>query len=271
MPEIFSINKMKKASAFLLAFLTVVSANADTLKGKVSDNSGNPIEYATIVALKNGEQFGGTITDSIGVYSLEIPAGTYTINASSVGYEPAVNTVKVKKATTLDIVMKMSGVMMQELNVEASAIRREADRFVMMVEDMPTAIGKDAQELIKDAPGVWISDDKISINGKQGTKIYVNDREMRLDNEQLQAFLKSLRAEDIKKVEVIPEAGVEYSASSSAGIIKLTLKKNRTDGIMGSVGINGDIDKNSASMGQSFSLNVKNGKWSYNQIGRAHV
>lgn len=234
------------------------------MKGKVADNDGHPIEYATIVALKNGEQFGGTTTDSLGVYRLELPVGKYTVNANSVGYEPTSKEIRITKDTVLDLTMKLSGVMMRELNVEASTIRREADRFVMMVEDMPSAIGKDAQELIKDAPGVWISDDKISVNGKQGTKIYVNDREMRLDNEQMQAFLKSLRAEDIKKVEVIPEAGVEYSASSSAGIIKLTLKKNRTDGFMGSVGINGDIDKNSASMGQNFSLNIKDGKWSYN-------
>ena len=255
---------MNRIFIVLLSILSIFSANADTLKGKVADNDGHPIEYATIVALKNGEQFGGTTTDSLGVYRLELPVGKYIVNANSVGYEPISKEIRVTKNTVLDLTMKLSGVMMQELNVEASAIRREADRFVMMVEDMPSAIGKDAQELIKDAPGVWINDDKISVNGKQGTKIYVNDREMRLDNEQMQAFLKSLRAEDIKKVEVIPEAGVEYSASSSAGIIKLTLKKNRTDGIMGSVSIYGDIDKNSSSMGQSASLNIKNGKWSYN-------
>ena len=47
----------------------------------------------------------------------------------------------------------------------ATQIRREADRFVVDIANSPIAMGKDGEELLKTAPGVWIQDDKISING----------------------------------------------------------------------------------------------------------
>lgn len=62
---------------------------------------------------------------------------------------------------------------------------------------MPSA-GKDGTELLSQAPGVWLSDETISINGAQGTKVFVDDREIRLTGEELLAYLRSLKSEDIK-------------------------------------------------------------------------
>ena len=42
-----------------------------------------------------------------------------------------------------------------------------------------------------------------------------------MDNDQLQAFLKSLKAEDVSKIEVIPLSGAEYSATAErSGIFR---------------------------------------------------
>ena len=43
----------------------------------------------------------------------------------------------------------------------------------------------------------------------------VNDRELRLDQSQLLTYLRSLKAEDVSKIEVIPQAGAEYSADTA--------------------------------------------------------
>lgn len=91
----------------------------------------------------------------------------------------------------------------EEVVVQAKNIERKADRFIMSV--MPSA-GKDGTELLSQAPGVWLSDETISINGAQGTKVFVDDREIRLTGEELLAYLRSLKSEDIKRIEVIPIA-----------------------------------------------------------------
>ena len=74
------------------------------------------------------------------------------------------------------------------------------DRFVVDVANAPAAIGKDGIELLERAPGVWVDDEKISINGKSGSKVYVNDRELRMEPAQLLTYLRSLRADDIQKI-----------------------------------------------------------------------
>ena len=127
--------KTKFLIAAAVAVAAYMSAAADTLKGKVSDGNGNPVEYATVVALADSVQRGGTVTDSLGRYSIELPKGTYEIKLTSVGYEPADTVVTVSGTTVVNPVMRMSGVVMQEVEVTASAIRREPDRFVMMVEE----------------------------------------------------------------------------------------------------------------------------------------
>ena len=106
-----------------------------------------------------------------------------------------------------DITLMADATQIDEVVVTAQLIRREADRFVVDVANSPIAIGKDGEELLKSAPGVWINDDKVSINGASGSKIYLNDREVRLDDAQLMAYLRSLRAEDIQRIEVVPQVG----------------------------------------------------------------
>ena len=96
------------------------------------------------------------------------------------------------------------------------------------------------RDRLEHAPGVWIDGEKITVNGKSGSKVYVNDRELRMQPEQLLTYLRSLRAEEIRKIEVVPASGADYDADSSGGIIKITLKRRREDGIQGSVGIRTD-------------------------------
>ena len=112
--------KTKFLIAAAVAVAAYLSAAADTLKGKISDGNGNPVEYATVVAIADSIQRGGTVTDSLGVYTMELPKGTYEIKLTSVGYEPADTVVTVSGTTVVNPVMRMSGVVMQEAALRSS-------------------------------------------------------------------------------------------------------------------------------------------------------
>ena len=68
-------------------------------------------------------------------------------------------------------------------------------------------------------------------------QVYVNDRLVRESGESLIQYLYSIRAEDIQRIEVFPIGGVEHEAVAQGGIIKLTLHKQRNDGLEGAVRI----------------------------------
>ncbi len=250
---------MKKYLALFLvtvlltaACTTASAARQAAVTGRVVDSLGAAIPYATVVMTRGGKQMAGTSTDDQGAFALQIAAGDYTMTVQYVGYRTLTRAVKLSGGDSLgDIVLYSASTKIDDVVVEAKLIRREADRFVVDVANSPLAIGKDGVELLESSPGVWVTDDEISINGKSGSKVYVNDRELKMDTEQLLRYLKSLRAEDIQKIEVVPVVGADFDADTSAGAIMITLRKRREDGFDGNLSFTTSLN----SFDRSFSPN----------------
>lgn len=240
------------------------------LSGRIIDKEQNVIPYATVVVTNNGTQVTGNTSNGEGLFTLTIGEGSYTLNISYIGYKTLQQDITINNNLNLgDIILEEDSEKIDEVVVTGQLIRREADRFVVDVANSPIAIGKDGEELLKSAPGVWIQDDKISINGASGSKIYLNDREVKLDDTQLIAYLRSLRADDIQRIEVVPQSGADYDASSSGGIIKITTKRRLDSGLMGSASLVAQGGKGAYNIMPSVSLNYNRGK--VNAYGRAWV
>ena len=185
---------------FLLAVVVATSATAwgrenDSLKGRVINSKGEPIGYATVVAMAGESQAAGTTTDEKGLFVMTLAAGEYRLVVDFVGYKSIDRTIKVAGVTDLGtLTMQEEATEIGEVVVKAQMIRREADRFVVDVANSDSAIGKDGEELLRQSPGVWIQDDNISVNGASGTKLYVNEREMKLSGPDLLNYIRSLKA-----------------------------------------------------------------------------
>ena len=265
----FSLRLMAMVAAAMLTS-TALYAQRATVTGRVLDNEAQPIAYATAVLLRNDTQAAGGTTDSEGRFSLNVAEGDYTLQLSFIGYKSYHSTISVSASTDIgDIVLQQDETAIDEVVVTAQLIRREADRFIMDVANSPMAIGKDGEELLKSAPGVWIQDDEISINGASGSKIYLNDREVKMEDEQLIAYLRSLRSDDIQRIEVIPQSGADYDAASTGGILKITTKKRIDSGLMGSASLVTQATKGMYNIMPSVSLNYNRGK--LNAYGRIYA
>ena len=252
------------------ALMNVATASAQKIEltGRVIDENAQNIPYATVVLTTSEGQAAGGATNDVGAFKLTAPAGDYKLTVSYVGYTTYTQQITLTSNTEIgDITLKNDSEQIDEVVVTAQLIRREADRFVVDVANSPIALGKDGEELLKSAPGVWIQDDKVSINGASGSKIYLNDREVKLEDAQLMAYLRSLRADDIQKIEVIPQSGADYDASSSGGIIKITTRRRLDMGLMGSASFQINGANNLYNLGPSISLNYNRGK--VNAYGRA--
>lgn len=244
------------------------AAQRYSVTGRVVDSHDNAIAYATVVLLKEQSQVSGGTTNSEGEFSLTAASGQYTLNIGYIGYRSVEQEVDLKSNIALgDIRLEEQSEKIEEVVVTAQLIRREADRFVVDIANSPIAIGKDGEELLKSSPGVWINDDTISINGTSGAKVYINDREVKMEDAQLIAYLRSLRAEDIQRIEVIPQSGADYDASSVGGIIKIVTKRRIDSGLMGTASFATSGTKGAYNVMPSVSLNYNRGK--VNAYGRA--
>lgn len=147
---------------------------------------------------------------------------------------------------------------LQEVVVRTSPVKRKADRFILSV---PPAQNKDGVELLQQAPGVWLSDERISINGSSGTKVYVDNREIKLTGEMLIGYLRSLKSDDIARVEVLPMAGADKDADAQGGAIHIIMRRHTDKGFQGNLSMNASFASSLQSYQPSGSLNYHSGKW----------
>ena len=258
-PATMAASTVAEVSAYEKA---TTKRSQESLRGRVIDAKGQPVGYATIVAMVGDKQAGGTTSDEQGNFSLALPAGEYKVIIDFVGYKTVERTLTLPDDADMgDVMLAEATTSIDEVVVKAQMIRREADRFVVDVANSDAAIGKNGTELLRQSPGVWVKDDEISINGASGTKIFINDREIKMSGEELVRYVKSLRAEDIAKIEIVPQTGADHDADASGGIIYITLRRRLDNGVMGSVSMQTNHGKYMEVYNPSASINAHVGKF----------
>ena len=249
----------------LLLSSSCASVLAMNIKGRVIDSDSQPIEFANVSAFVNDSIVGGCVTDSIGGFSIVVSDDCNKIRVSYIGYTDAI--LSPQDGNLGNIMLQQTSTTLKEIVVKAPLIRREADRMVLNVAANPLSANKDAQELLKTAPGVWATDNALSIYGQGGTTVYIDDRKVNMSGSQLMAYLRSIQSSSIASIEIIPKAGAEFSAESSGGVIRINLKRNRIDGLTGSAGLNTTFGEYKTWINPFANISLRSGKWSANLSG----
>ncbi|TWR28629.1 TonB-dependent receptor [Mucilaginibacter achroorhodeus] len=240
-----------------------------TVTGAFINDQSKPVDYATVTLLraKDSTVVKGTLTNDAGRYVFDkITEGKYIIKGTSVGYQPAFtaafDVVNGQTNVTAPVLnMTTASRSLQGVNVVASKplIERKLDRTVMNVENSVLAAGNNALEILERAPGVTVDkDDNISLKGKQGVTVMINDKLTYMSAQQLTTYLRSTDGSNIQSIELITNPSSKYDASGNSGIINIKLKKNKMIGTNGSLTVNGAYGKNFRD-NTSLTLNHKNG------------
>ncbi|MFC0428500.1 TonB-dependent receptor domain-containing protein [Chryseobacterium scophthalmum] len=142
-------------------------------------------------------------------------------------------------------------------------LERKADRLIFNVEASVASQGMDGSETLANVPMLKVDDNlgSISIAGKSSVNVMVNGRMLNLSGTNLINYLKTIRSENIAKIEVITTPPTKYEAQGNSGLINIILKKNPNLGWSGSV--NTGLNQRTYSGGNSTgSLNYQTEKLS---------
>lgn len=136
-------------------FQPAAAQNWGGIAGTVSDTTGRPIYGVTVIVDATNY---GTSSGERGRYSLRIPVGTYTLQFTSVGFEPVRRRVEVRREATtrLDVVMHEAAVEMDVITVEGDRPEVAAGVFQIdpeSVQDIPSPL-RDPLRALKLMPGV---------------------------------------------------------------------------------------------------------------------
>lgn len=113
-------------------------------------------------------------------------------------------------------------------------MQAEAGKVTVDVGNTGVGTGLNALELLRKMPGV-IADQNgnISLRGKNGVLIMIDDKPILMDNQQLVTLLQSTQASEIDKVELVTQPNSEYDAQGMAGIIHFKRKKGKAGAFNG--------------------------------------
>ena len=222
-----------------------------TVSGKVVDESGVPLEYATIsfANTANPDQLTGGITDPEGNFTIDVREGTYNITVEFISFEP--KTFRNREVTSdLDmgnITLGMAAGELGEVVVTAETTQVEVrlDKKIYNIGKDLTTQGGTVADALNNVPSVAVDvEGGISLRGNDNVRILINGKPSAMAGFGGTDVLAQLPADAIERVEVITSPSARYDAEGTAGILNIILRKENTLGFNGSVTANAGYPDN---------------------------
>ncbi|WP_411767453.1 outer membrane beta-barrel protein [Winogradskyella sp. A3E31] len=234
----------QKITLFLLLLIipNFLLAQKDiTVKGKVVEQGTNyPLEYATITFknVTDNSIVNGGVTDTEGVFSVDVPSGTYNISVEYISYKKKNYQNRTLTSDidlgTVSLALNVEALDAVEVIAEQTTVQIKLDKKVYNIGKDLTTAGGTVSDALNNVPSVAVDiDGAISLRGNENVQILINGRPSALAGFGDSNILSQLPAEAIERVEVITSPSARYDASGTAGILNIILRQKETLGFNG--------------------------------------
>lgn len=229
--------------------LVILSSYGQSVSGLVQEN-GKPLSLVNLSLLKSKDSALAktAITDEKGYYKIDnLQPGSYIVKASRVGYKqeylPGIDVRAGSNHTELPTLMLLpSSAQLGDVTVTGRRpfIEQKIDRMVVNVANTIVASGGNVLEILEKSPGITIDqqNDQILFRGKEGVIIQIDGKPTYLAVADAMVLLRSMRADNVDRIELITNPSAKYDAAGNSGIIDIRLKKNNSFGTNGSFSVN---------------------------------
>ncbi|HJW28046.1 MAG TPA: TonB-dependent receptor, partial [Saprospiraceae bacterium] len=227
---------------FVLPFFNAGFSQASEtgLDGRVVDENGEAISFANVVLFNQADSTmaKAAYSEKNGNFSItHLNSGTYYLNISFVGYDtyssPNLSVTENNILSLGQIKMSPFATELGEVVVASTkpAVEVKPDKTVFNIEGSINAIGNNALDLLRKAPGVVVdNNNRLMLIGKSGVKVYIDGKQSILNGDDLANYLKSLQSSQIESIEIITQPSSRYEADGNAGIINIRLIKDKSLG-----------------------------------------
>ncbi len=234
---------MKKFLLPLLLLPLFIAAQSK-INGKVVDEFQQPIPFANVLLYQsNGESTEDrSISIDTGEFTLLSPlTGEFYILVTSMGFEEYKSQpFTLSDNTTINLstlVIKEASFALQDVKVVGKKIpyKREIDRTVISLEEETAAAGSSILDILERTPGLVVDrqNNSISMLGKDGVNVMINDKMTYMPATALVQYLNGLSADTVKSIELITTPPAKYDAEGNSGYVNIILKKKDNEGYNG--------------------------------------
>lgn len=266
---------MKIKTLTLIIFLLIAFNINGQIKitGQIHSNENIPVPFAEIILVsKDSIPFKSELSDENGMFTIESEKESFILQIRQIGDILYNKEFQMSGNSNIGIIKINTTKSLQEVVVtlDKKLIERKVDRLVFNVENSVSASGGDGLEALKITPGLRVNNGQISMIGRSNMNIMIDDKLVNLSGEDLTVFLKNLRSDDFKKIEVITNPSAKYDAQGNSGLINIVTKGIKTDSYNGS--INSSLSQSKKSIGSgSLNLNYQKDKLTFSSnIGHSN-
>lgn len=217
-----------------------VSPASGPVKGTITDDGGSPLEG---VAISIKELNTGTVTDKQGKFSINLPAGTYQVEISHVGYKTVTRTIVVgnDKPVDLTTTLQLAAAGLTDAVVVGYGTQRRRD----VTGSISSVKGDDIKNLpvpsVADAiQGRATGVDIVRNDGSPGSTPSIrilgtgtiNNADPLIVIDGVPATgLNDINANDIASIEILKDASASaiYGSRAANGVVLITTKKGSYD------------------------------------------
>jgi len=275
---------MKKLMAFLAIWLSIASTfahaqSSGTIQGTVNEAVDKPFDYATVslFRLPDSVLVKTNFTEKDGKFSfINIAAGRYQVRVTAIGFESfrsgelTLNAAENLNIPLIMLVAGSQGLKQVDIVSQKAFIERKIDRTVVNVDALISNAGSTALDVLEKSPGITVDQNgTISLKGKQGAVIFIDDKPTYLSGADLQSYLQSLPASALEQVEIMTNPPAKYDAAGNAGVINIKTKKGKVKGFNGALNLaltQGQLTRSNNSLNFNYRNNKLNlfGTFSHN-------
>lgn len=260
-------------SMIMVPFCLLAQTKA-SLSGTVQDKNKKPVIAATVNLVKATDSAlvkVAVTTDNGSFLFGNLKVGTYRITITAIGFaaytSETITVASESEVKTLPFI-ELSVADAGQLNTVTVTARkpfveRKIDRTIVNVDALISNAGISALEVLDKAPGILVDQDgNVSMNGKSGVVIFIDDKPTYLSGADLASYLRSLPSGTLETVEIMTNPPAKYDAAGNAGVINIKTKKLKQKGFNGNIApgyMQGAYPKSF----NSLNLNFRNNAFNY--------
>ncbi|TAE72500.1 MAG: TonB-dependent receptor [Bacteroidetes bacterium] len=234
--------------SLIYIFQSVFLSAQTKITGEIKTPNADNLDASIVNLLKSKDSsiVKTSFTEKNGFFEFDkVQIGTYLIFISNLNHQDEFSSVfEITEAQNTfqlpTIILKEKDRELKEVVITAqkSFIEQKIDRTVINPDVLITNAGISALEVLEKSPGVQVSlEGNISLKGKSGVVVLIDDKPTYMSADALTSYLKSLPSSTIERIELMPNPPAKYDAAGNAGVINIRLKKNTLKGFNGSISL----------------------------------
>lgn len=255
-----------------LCFAATVVKAQSVLKiaGQVMGADNKGIESATAILRRSSDSIivKTAITDAEGKFFLEnLPKNSYHLTITAVGFNNHEQDIQIDAT---DVTLPSIQLSKQEKTMEGVVVtarkpfvEKKIDRTVVNVDALISNAGTTALDVLEKSPGILVDQNgTITLRGKQGVTVFIDDKPTYLSAADLQNYLRSLPSSVLETIEIMTNPPARYDAAGTGGVINIRTKKSKLKGFNGNISVSYNQGKY-ARTNNSLNLNLRLNKFNF--------